>query len=190
MLQTMPAKSTDPVETVILVPMGATRLRISSFPTVSDSPDAHAWEAPPIAKAAIPAAASHVFDGDTTDALSDGLLPKSSSDESIPRFTWWDRKGSTEWVEYHFPKAKTLSQARVYWFDDSPTGGGCRIPQSWKLMVSDGKKWREVSVHGEYGTAQNKFNTVMFDPVTCKSIRIEAQLKDGFSGGILEWEVR
>ncbi len=189
-LQTMPAKSTDPVETVILVPMGATRLRISSFPTVSDSPDAHAWEAPPIAKAAIPAAASHVFDGDTTDALSDGLLPKSSSDESIPRFTWWDRKGSTEWVEYHFPKAKTLSQARVYWFDDSPTGGGCRIPQSWKLMVSDGKKWREVSVHGEYGTAQNKFNTVMFDPVTCKSIRIEAQLKDGFSGGILEWEVR
>ncbi|MFE6933944.1 RICIN domain-containing protein [Streptomyces sp. NPDC057699] len=40
-LQRSPARSTEPVEEVTLVPMGAARLRITSFPTVS--PDAEPW---------------------------------------------------------------------------------------------------------------------------------------------------
>ncbi|WP_129260639.1 beta-L-arabinofuranosidase domain-containing protein [Streptomyces sp. M3] len=40
-LQRSPAHSTEPVEEVTLVPMGAARLRITSFPTVS--PDAEPW---------------------------------------------------------------------------------------------------------------------------------------------------
>ncbi len=45
-LQPSPAKSTEPVETVTLIPMGAARLRISSFPTIGDGPDAHDWQPP------------------------------------------------------------------------------------------------------------------------------------------------
>ena len=40
-LQDGPARSTSPVETVTLIPMGAARLRISAFPTAS--PGGHPW---------------------------------------------------------------------------------------------------------------------------------------------------
>ncbi|MFJ9624372.1 RICIN domain-containing protein [Streptomyces sp. NPDC101181] len=42
-LQPSPARSTEPVEEVTLVPMGAARLRITSFPVVA--PDAEPWRA-------------------------------------------------------------------------------------------------------------------------------------------------
>ena len=190
LLQPMPAKSNEPIETVTLVPMGATRLRIASFPTVSNESTSHEWLAPAVGHSAIPAAASHVFEGDTVDALSDGLLPTSSADESIPRFTWWDRKGSTEWVEYHFNSPRTLSQAKVYWFDDRATGGGCRVPSSWKVLYKVGSTWSEVSALNSYGTQRDRFNQVSFDPITTNVLRIEVQLQPQFSSGILEWEVK
>jgi hypothetical protein len=43
-LQASPAFSTQPVETVSLIPMGAARLRIAAFPTVSPKPIANRWE--------------------------------------------------------------------------------------------------------------------------------------------------
>ena len=51
-LQPSPARSDQPVENVTLIPMGAARLRISAFPTVSAGPDAHQWLAPAAAQAA------------------------------------------------------------------------------------------------------------------------------------------
>jgi DUF1680 family protein len=44
-LQQSPAKSDEPMETVTLIPMGAARLRIASFPVLGQSPDAHMWQA-------------------------------------------------------------------------------------------------------------------------------------------------
>jgi DUF1680 family protein len=50
-LQPSPARTSEPIETVTLIPMGAARLRISAFPTVSDGQDANAWIVPkPTAK--------------------------------------------------------------------------------------------------------------------------------------------
>ncbi len=43
-LQMSPVRSDQPIETVTLIPMGCARLRISSFPLVSDAPDAHTWQ--------------------------------------------------------------------------------------------------------------------------------------------------
>jgi hypothetical protein len=42
-LQDSPAFSSQPVQEVALIPMGATRLRISAFPTVSSDAGAHLW---------------------------------------------------------------------------------------------------------------------------------------------------
>ena len=190
LLQAMPAKSSRPIETVTLIPMGATRLRIADFPTVSSSPTAHAWKGPHVLKTPIPASASHVFGGDSVNALSQGFQPVNSNDQSIPRFTWWDHKGTTEWVEYNFPVAKTLRQAKVYWFDDRSSGGGCRVPKSWKLMYKDGDHWSEVKTKGQYGVNLDAFNAIDFTPVKSKSFRIEAQLKPNYSSGILSWEVK
>jgi hypothetical protein len=44
-LQPSPVKSGEPVETVSLIPMGAARLRISSFPVIGNGPEAHEWTA-------------------------------------------------------------------------------------------------------------------------------------------------
>lgn len=44
-LQASPAFSSQPTETVQLIPMGAARLRISAFPTVSTGPLANRWAA-------------------------------------------------------------------------------------------------------------------------------------------------
>jgi len=184
-LQPSPAKSDEPTETVTLIPMGCARLRISAFPTIGTGPDAHQWEQP--AKS-LPAAASHCWSGDTVAALSDKLQPKNSNDQSIPRFTWWDHKGTTEWVQYDFEQPKRVSGAAVYWFDDTGRGG-CRIPKSWRLLFKDAGQWRQVSNAGSYGLEKDKFDNVKFDPVHTTSLRLEVQLQPDFSGGILEWQV-
>jgi hypothetical protein len=44
-LQASPALSWDPVETVTLAPMGAARLRITSFPVIGKGKEAHEWAA-------------------------------------------------------------------------------------------------------------------------------------------------
>jgi hypothetical protein len=186
LLQPSPAISHEPLETVTLIPMGAARLRIAAFPTVTDGPGGHQWVAP---KAPRPATASWTHPADTLAALSDGILPRSSHDQRIPRFTWWDRKGTSEWVQYEFAAPAKLSHAEVYWFDDEPEGH-CRPPQSWKLQYLDGGQWKDVQATGAYGLEKNKFNVVDFAPVTTKGLRVVAQLRPEFSAGILEWIVK
>lgn len=46
-LQPSPVKSDAPLETITLIPMGAARLRIASFPVIGEGPDAHRWIAGP-----------------------------------------------------------------------------------------------------------------------------------------------
>jgi len=182
-LQPSPVKSDEPVETVTLIPMGCARLRISSFPIIGEGPDAHEWPQP---ASPLPATASHCWEHDTVNALGDGLLPQSSNDQSVPRFTWWDHKGTTEWVQYDFKQPRKISNVQVYWFDDTGSGG-CRIPKSWRVLYKDGDQWKEVINATGYGVAKDKFNEAKFDPVETNSLRLEVQLQQDFSGGILEW---
>jgi hypothetical protein len=44
MLRDSPIRSTQPVETVTLVPLGCARLRMACLPFISDAPDAREWE--------------------------------------------------------------------------------------------------------------------------------------------------
>ena len=67
------------------------------------------------------------------ESINDQWEPSDSNDHSHPYLHWWPRKGTLEWVQYNFPKAVTVSEASVYWFDDTGRGG-CRVPSSWQLM--------------------------------------------------------
>ena len=49
----------------------------------------------------------------TEVALSDGILPKSSGDGDIPRFTWWDHKGTEEWVQYDYDQPRKIGGRHV-----------------------------------------------------------------------------
>ena len=178
-----PIRSAEPEEAVTLIPMGAARLRISAFPVIGDGPDAKEW--PEAAKTACRVTASHCFEGDSADAVADGLLPKRSGDHDIPRLTWWDHKGTDEWVELAFAKPRKVSSVEVYWFDDTGTGQ-CRVPAAWKLLYKDGGAWKPVTASGAFGVEKDRFNAVTIEPVTTDALRLEVKLRPGVSGGILE----
>lgn len=186
-VQPGPIQSPEPTEEIELIPMGCARLRLSAFPRIGDGPDAHAWR--PVAAPDVKVQASTCWIYDTVDAVSDGVLPSGSGDQSIPRFTWWDHVGTQEWIQMEFPKARRVSSVGVYWFDDEP-GGRCRVPASWRLLWWDGSNWKPLANASTYGVEKDRFNEVTFDPVETAKLRIEVQLKAGASGGILEWRVR
>ena len=183
-LQPSPVASAEPIERVTLIPMGAARLRITSFPVIGDRANAHGWNLPPAA----PITASHCFGGDTVAALVDGKLPKDSRDKSLPRFTWRDHAGTKEWVQYEFDTPRNVTAVSVYWVDDSGRGR-CRVPESWKILYKSGAEWKEVEGASGYGTTPDAFNRTPFRAVWATALRLEAKLQPGFSGGILEWRI-
>jgi DUF1680 family protein len=134
--------------------------------------------------------ASHLNPTDALEALNDSDMPKSSKDHDIRRMTWWDHRGTVEWLSYGTAKPRKLSAAEVYWFDDTGIGS-CRAPAAWRLLWRDGNQWKPVKLlKGQhYGVALDQFNKVSFEPVTTRELRLEVQLKPGYSGGVLKWHV-
>jgi hypothetical protein len=132
---------------------------------------------------------SHAHGSDAVSALNDQVEPKDSCDQTIPRFTWWDHKGTTEWVQYDFDEPVKVSAVEVYWFDDERINRHCRTPQSWKLLYKKGETWQAVANPSAFGTEVDKYNRTTFDPVQTSALRIEVQLKEQWSGGVLEWKV-
>jgi hypothetical protein len=188
-LQASPAVTTEPVESVELVPMGAARLRISAFPTVTaDSQIGHVWQAPALPKPSkYKASASHCFESDAVEAIGDGLLPENSNDHTIPRMTWWPHVGSREWVQFNFGSPKKITSATVYWFDDTGVGK-CRVPVSARLLYKSGDEWKIVP-GGDIAVKADTMNRATFSAITTTALRVDAQLQPQFSGGILEWQV-
>ncbi len=132
--------------------------------------------------------ASHSWAGDTPKAMNDLIDPENSADQDVPRMTWWDHHGTKEWVQYEFSKATAVSSIEVYWFDDLGAGG-CRVPASWSLSWRDGNEWRPVQAKTPYTVSKDRMNILKFDTITTQALRIDVQLQDHFSGGILEWRV-
>ncbi len=135
------------------------------------------------------ATASHCWHLDSVSAINDGIVPARSSEIDRPRLSWWDHKGTAEWVELHFPERATVSGARMFWFADRPAGGGCDVPETWRLLWYSDRGWQPVESKVAFGVAVDKFNDVAFTPVTTTALRVEVQLKRDWSGGICEWQV-
>jgi DUF1680 family protein len=118
----------------------------------------------------------------------DGEDP-SSSDDPTSYFDWWPKNGSDEWIEMRFAKPATVSQADVYWFDDTGQGG-VRVPKGWRLLYKDGEQWKPVETTGEYSVAKDRYNTVRFKPVTTSVLRLELTMQPEVSAGVQEWKVK
>ena len=123
-------------------------------------------------------------------AIHDRLVPKDENDRSVPYTHWWPKNGSTEWLGYEFPEASTVQSATVYWYDDGPWGG-CRVPQSWRILYQDAQgQWQPVSGADGYPTDKGSACTVNFDPVKTKALRLEVVLPNDNSAGLFEWIVK
>ena len=122
--------------------------------------------------------------------MNDGVAPRNSSDETRRRFTWWDRRGTDEWVQYDFDQPRRVGGTSVYWWDDSRLGRHCAAPKSWRLVFRkpDGT-WEPVRARDEFGTKLDTANTVEFEPVETTALRIEVKLRPNLSAGILQWQV-
>ena len=120
--------------------------------------------------------------------INDGELPPSSADPSA-YFDWWPRRGEAAWVEYALPEPATVSQAAVYWFDDTGRGQ-VRVPASWTLSYKDGDTWRLVQARTPYVAERDRENVVTFAPVRTTGLRLELVMQPGFSAGIQEWSVK
>lgn len=143
---------------------------------------------PTIASRAKPSA-SHCFTSDTIFGLNDRIEPTASDDLKIPRFTWWDHRGTEEWVQYDFNSVTTVSAVEVYWWDERRIHAHCRVPQSWRVLYQSGDTWKTVNDASPYGTDMDRYNRVSFTPVETTAMRLEVQLQPDWSGGILEWNV-
>jgi DUF1680 family protein len=121
-------------------------------------------------------------------ALTDQLAPRHSNDESIPRFHWWPKKGSTEWISLQFPGTARVRRCSVYWFDDTGIGE-CRVPAGWKILYRKGKEWIPVPGGSATDCRKDRWNTMTFESVETDGLRLEVQLQREFSAGLYEWTV-
>lgn len=172
-----PAKSDQPLEQITLVPFGAQTLRITAFPLLKG-------EAIPE-----PAGTTVSFQGDGVpleEILTQSSRPQSSAGAGIPRFTFWNHLGTSEWIEWNLGSVEKVSGLQAYWFDDTSTSGKCRVPASVKLLYRKGAEWLPVGNPSDPVIAKDELNRVKFDPVETSALRLEIQLREGFSGGLLE----
>ena len=203
MLHDSPVYSSMPREEITLIPMGGARLRISAFPEVRDDRNLPSWRAQVPKAVQYRASASQCNEPDTVNALVDGVEPCASNDRGIPRQTFLPHLGSTEWIQADFGQSRHVDRTSVYWcddrtkFDDVPTGTfdrlpagqNCRVPKHWRVLYLSDSEWKEVVPTSPYDTETNKYNTVSFEPVETKGLRIEVQLAPRASAGVLEWKI-
>ncbi len=128
---------------------------------------------------------------DWTLGLNDGFDPSSSSDTDKSYFYWWQKEGSEEWVEYQFGQPVLISASSVYWLNMDHYDVNYRVPESYSLSYQNNKgEWVEVKNHDAYERKPDQYNTIQFDPVKTKAVRLNAKLQEGFSCGILEWKIK
>jgi DUF1680 family protein len=192
-LQPSPVKTSEPLETITMIPMGAARLRLAALPVVGTGPDAREWKLPAEPLVSFSRGAGL----DPYEAMFDGKIGQSSHDTKVPRFSTFSFGGSEHgkmhWVRRNFDAPLKVSECSVYWFDESPLkSGDIRLPKSWRLMYLSGKEWKEVEKPSGYGIEPDTFNKVTFQPVTTTAMRLEVQTQDGkirYAMGIYEWSI-
>jgi len=102
--------------------------------------------------------------------------------------TWWNHRGTAEWIQMEWPSPRTVAAMDIYWFDDTGRGQ-CRVPASWQLFRRADGRWIPIEGRSAPGVAPDTFNRLEFEPIATDALRVEVQLQPGVSGGVLEWRV-
>ncbi|MEV4176469.1 glycoside hydrolase family 43 protein [Nonomuraea sp. NPDC049709] len=126
---------------------------------------------------------SYVSPWETLGAINDGHTPANSADHSHGAYGNWNHQG-TEWLEYRWPTAQTVSRSEVYWFDDDL---GIDLPASCQVQYWNGSAYVNVPGASGCGVAAGTFNTTTFSPVSTTRLRLNITSRSGYSTGVLEW---
>ncbi len=130
-------------------------------------------------------------------SLLDANEPSSSSDYRISRLSFHPKRGSTEWVQYELPAAIRIENIGVYWFDEAQAGAYVRnerkeiLPRSWKLLIWKDDQWQAAkTTEDRLGVERDYYNVAkLTKAVTTTKFKIEVELHDGLSGGILGCQI-
>jgi len=130
--------------------------------------------------------ATDTYGNDDVNAIVDGLRPKHSRDNNIPRWTSWPQKGKTQEVEITLKKRQPIECVQVYWYDDN---GGVQLPVSWSMQYLCDGEWRDYMpyVTDRFGVLADQFNMVHPDmPIEAEALRLTIVPKSDATVGILE----
>jgi len=123
--------------------------------------------------------------------VNDQWEPENSHDTAKPYFYWWLRVGVPVTLAYSLPEETEISESSIYWMQMDHYDGSFDIPESYKLQyLNADDQWQDVEPLNSYVVEADKWNTVCFKPVKTTKIQIAAQLKQGLSGGVLEWKIK
>lgn len=132
-------------------------------------------------------ASASVWHMDSVGAICDGVSPEKSDDYTVPRQTWHPTKGSNEWVQLDFPAPRKVSESSVYWFDDVKNGGACHIPEAAHIFYKSGDEWKPVVTKRKLSVSKDEWNKVRFEEVETTALRLQVQMHEKYSAGVLEW---
>jgi hypothetical protein len=127
---------------------------------------------------------------DTVNAIGDGLEPRWSSGNKVPRWTSRGQEGKPQTMSASFHGPKKIRSIGVYWMDhyQHPV----KFPKEWKIETLHGGQWKpfELYTTDRYDTRANQYNVVHpAAPLTCDAIRIHMTPRDQNAMGILEMKV-
>ncbi|MBP5321774.1 MAG: glycoside hydrolase family 127 protein [Kiritimatiellae bacterium] len=118
-----------------------------------------------------------------------GLAAINDGESANGNFDFWPHLETTEWIQYTFDRDTEVKRSAVVWFDDTGAGN-CRYPASWTLFAlqKDGT-WKAVPGAEARQSVKKGWDTVDFDPITTRALKLEVKSVPNFSSGVREWKV-
>jgi hypothetical protein len=132
------------------------------------------------------ASASHTSRFDRVEMANDGILSLGPTPHN--RWTSYESKSPTDWLEIDFGEAKTFARVELYFYDDR---GGVQVPASFVLESWTGSEWKEIpgAAKSPAKPAAGGANSVTFPPVTVSKVRAVFTHQGNARSGVTEFLV-
>jgi hypothetical protein len=132
------------------------------------------------------ASASHTSRFDKLEFVNDGRIVYSPTPNN--RWTSYESKSDTDWVEIDFGEPKEVGRAELHLYDDR---GGVQAPASFKLQYSDADNWRDVAQPKATPAKPTggMANNVRFEPVKTSKLRVVFTHQGAARSGLTEIEI-
>lgn len=129
------------------------------------------------------ATASHTSRFDDIRMVNDGKTSFLPSPHN--RWTSYESKSATDWVEIDFGKLQEIARVELAIFDDR---GGVQAPEQYVVEFYDGTAWRKVTERSRSPERPigGQFNEVTFNRVSTSKIRVTCQHRGESRSGISE----